>query len=223
MNNHDFAPFVLPDLRHAHWVHANLDELAGATVAGISPNPLVDPVLCDEWLTDRTRELNADYTWGGYGENRSRLWRDHYLPPGCYIHLGVDLNAPAGTRVCAPADCKVVFSEPNTALGGGWGGWVVLELQGIPRPDGITHLLYGHLAHITLPETGCFIQKGGDVGYIGENHENGGWFPHLHAQALTVDAWNMWKNRMPELDGYAPALSALFPDPGPLLGLPSLR
>jgi hypothetical protein len=143
--------------------------------------------------------LGVDHTWGGWLEDRSHLWRGQYLPHGCSIHSGTDLNAPFGITVLTPLSGQVVHAVPCREQGGGWGGWFVLRADTPHR--GADYLLFGHMAQQALP------------GY-----------PRLHLQSLSAAAWAAVQ-RDPDslLVGYAfPAvdLGRQFADPAPLVGLP---
>ena len=74
-----------------------------------------------------TARAGAEFSWGGWLEDRAHLWRGSYLPPGGAVHIGIDINAPAGTRVLSPLEGEVVHAVPDSELGGGWGGWLVLR------------------------------------------------------------------------------------------------
>ena len=216
------APWIFPGLAGRRWARVDLDTFARIDFpATQGPNPLNDACFCERWSSELAVRLGADHCWGGWLEDRSHLWRGHYLPEGCTIHLGIDLNVPAGTRVLAPVAGEVMHAVPCRALGGGWGGWFVLRAD---APEGASqYVLLGHLAHAGLPQPGTRLAKGAEVGVIGTPEENGGWYPHLHLQALSDEAWEAVQ-RAPDtlLDGYSypnTRLSQLFPDPAPLVGL----
>ena len=84
-------------------------------------------------------------------------------------------------------------------------------------------MLLGHLAHAGLPPPGARIARGTAVGVIGTPAENGGWYPHLHLQALSDAAWEAVEHAPDALlDGYGyrdADLRRLFPNPAPLVGL----
>jgi hypothetical protein len=88
---------------------------------------------------------------------------------------------------------------------------------------GAEYVLLGHLAHAGLPQAGERLERGAPVGVIGTPEENGGWYPHLHLQAISADAWEAVQHAPDALlDGYGYAdaeLSRLFPDPAPLARL----
>ena len=216
------APWIFPTLAGRHWARADLDSLARRDFPATDDlNPLNDPEFCDRWVSQVAAWLGADHCWGGWLEDRAHLWRGHYLPEGCTIHLGIDLNVPAGTAVLAPVSGEVMHAVPCRALGGGWGGWFVLRADA-PR-CGADYVLLGHLAHAGLPQPGTRIVAGTKVGVIGSAAENGGWYPHLHLQAMSQAAWEAVEHAPDALlDGYGhadPALRRLFPDPAPLVGL----
>jgi len=216
------SPWIFPALAGRRWVGADLDAIARVDFPATDyGNPLNDPWFCDRWVCEVATRLGADHSWGGWLEDRAHLWRGHYLPEGCAIHLGIDLNVPAGTTVLAPVSGEVMHAVPCRALGGGWGGWFVLRAD---APDGgAEYVLLGHLAHAGLPQPGARIARGTPVGVIGTPHENGGWYPHLHLQALSREAWEAVEHAPDALlDGYGypdADLSRLFPDPAPLVGL----
>ena len=118
-----------------------------------------------------------------------------------------------------PLSGDVIHAVPCEALGGGWGGWFVLRAD-TPR-CGASYLLFGHLAHRGLPRQGERLTEGSLAGVIGAPDENGGWYPHLHLQALSAAAWDAVQHAPDTLlDGYACAaanLDRLFPDPAPLV------
>jgi hypothetical protein len=217
------APWIFPTFAGRRWARADLDALARRDFpATDGPNPLNDPCFCDRWVSEVAIRLRADHCWGGWLEDRAHLWRGHYLPEGCTIHLGIDLNVPAGTAVLAPVSGEVMHAVPCRALGGGWGGWFVLRAD-VPE-GGADYVLLGHLAHAGLPEPSARITRGTRVGAIGTPAENGGWYPHLHLQALSGEAWESVQ-RAPDtlLDGYGypdSRLTRWFPDPATLVGLP---
>jgi len=217
------SPWIFPELVGKRWARAELDALARAQFPDTRrANPLNDPWVCDGWVKSVADRLGADHTWGGWLEDRAHLWRGHYLPPGGSIHLGIDLNVPAGTAVLSPLAGEVLHAVPCRALGGGWGGWFVLRADA-PR-CGADYLLFGHLAHAGLPVQGTRLAAGAPVGRVGMPDENGGWYPHLHLQAMSAEAWNLVRHDLDTLlDGYgfpAAGLEHLFPDPAPLAGLP---
>jgi len=217
------APWILPDLAGTRWARVGLDALARAEFPDTgSANPLNDPWFCNGWVRGVAARLGAHHSWGGWLEDRSHLWRGHYLPPGCSIHLGIDLNVPSGVTVLTPFSGQVMHAVGCRDQGGGWGGWFVLRAD-TPR-CAAAYLLFGHLAHEGLPRLGERLAEGAPVGTIGTPEANGGWYPHLHLQSLSSAAWEAVRHEPDTLlDGYSfPAadLDRRFADPAPLVGLP---
>ena len=214
--------WIFPALAGRRWAWVDLDARARACFPATGgANPLNDPDFCDRWVRDVAAGQGADHCWGGWLEDRAHLWRGHYLPEGCTTHLGIDLNVPAGTQVLAPVAGEVMHAVPCRALGGGWGGWFVLRAD---QPvAGAAYVLLGHLAHAGLPAPGMRVARGTPVGVIGTPAENGGWYPHLHLQALSAEAWQAVAHAPDALlDGYSYPhlpLARLFPDPSGLVGL----
>lgn len=206
---------LFPDLLGKKWTEVSLDAFAREDFKG-DENPLLDPQKCDEWVVNIARKKGVDFTYGGYLEDRGYLWRGHYLPPGPQAHLGVDYNVPAGTRVSLLADGQVVHIG-REAIFGGWGGLLVFKLDK-PPVKGADYLYYGHLKWDDTVSVGQKLKAGDTVGYIGEPHENGVWFPHLHVQLVCAERKE--KAPKPELvDGYMvpPVPPEDFPDPHQLV------
>ncbi|MBI3440341.1 MAG: peptidoglycan DD-metalloendopeptidase family protein [Proteobacteria bacterium] len=206
---------IFPDLARATWAEVSLDALSRQEFNGKS-NPLIDPQQCDDWVKKIAAQHHVDYTYGGYLEDRSHLWRGHYLPKGPQAHLGVDYNVPAGTKVIILSDAEVMHVGRDGSFGG-WGGVLVFRLDKPPY-KGADYLYYGHLAWDDTVSLGQKLKAGTLVGHIGKPHENGVWFPHLHVQMVSEREMKRAKNGNPEaVDGYRspPVSKEDFPDPHP--------
>ena len=156
-------------------------------------NPLLDPHTCSRWVENMHKLFYCDYSFGGYMEDRTHLWRDSYLTkdhrPNPHnpksglktVHLGIDFNVPCGTLVHSPVAGEVidVFVDKDTE--GGWGGRVAVKLDSW-KMYGETALVLGHLAHNGLPSVGDKIAVGDSLGFVARYPENGDWYPHLHVQ-----------------------------------------
>ncbi len=96
------------------------------------------------------------------------------------FHTGVDLPAPQGTPVCAPADCVVTASYRDSA----GGQTVVVRLE-----DG-TGAMFIHMEGIQLGQ-GAQVRRGDFVGFVGTSGLSTGY--HLHysrlRQVLDGPAW----------------------------------
>lgn len=140
--------------------------------------------LLGQYIENELSKNDAIYGVGGYLEERNLYKRstvfDGIAPRN--IHLGVDIWAAAGTRIFAPIG-GMVHSFTNNAADGDYGGTIILlhQLEGIPF-----YTLYGHLsvASIATIKEGDYIIRGGIVGYLGNEKENGNWPPHLHFQVI---------------------------------------
>jgi murein DD-endopeptidase MepM/ murein hydrolase activator NlpD len=169
----------------------------------------------DMWsIPDQLRLLDSlvpgagHYTYGGFGEDRTKLWNNFGYPVPT-LHLGVDFNnLPPGQPVASLSDGVVVDMWEHEAKFDGWGGRVVVR-----DPQGV-HYMYGHLQPSSLPHPESIVGKGQIVGLIGGPTENGGWFPHLHLQIMTEEFIQAQPSRNWRLiDGYLPVMSAGLLDP----------
>ena len=158
----------------------------------------------------------AGWSVGGYLEDRSVALAPYpqMADEKRYYHLGVDINFPTYTPIYAPLNAVIVRSEYEEGEGN-YGGLAVLKCH----ENGSTfYLLFGHLERASLPTKGAKVAAGEQIAKIGDFHENGAWYPHLHLQVLTEKAYNEgWVNK-----GYCtlsdiPTISQYAPDPTPLL------
>ena len=142
------------------------------------------------------------------------------------MHLGVDLEAPAGTRVHAPLGGVVhsvarnlhpldygptvvqqhtlsgttaaAASSPSTTAAGP-------QQQHQQQQEVTFYTLYGHLSldTLVLPDgtprlaPGDWLPPGGVVGWVGPEAVNGGWPPHLHFQVNTELGHGGWQGDYP--------------------------
>ncbi len=135
------------------------------------------------------------YYYGGYGENRKDIWKGTYLDDKKnYIHLGIDINMPAGTPIKCPFDCMIlsVFSDRDTKIG--WGGRLIL----MPHDSFDSPMLV--LAHLdpnklVLNNWNPNKNKGDILAKIGNWPQNGNTFHHLHIQCI-------WPKVIHDFDGY---------------------
>jgi murein DD-endopeptidase MepM/ murein hydrolase activator NlpD len=83
------------------------------------------------------------------------------------LHKGMDIAAPIGTPILAPADGKVVFAGTK----GGYGNTVIID-----HGDHV-HTLFAHISFIEVSE-GETVKKGQEISRVGiTGHSTG---PHLH-------------------------------------------
>jgi murein DD-endopeptidase MepM/ murein hydrolase activator NlpD len=209
---------IFPNLSGKSWAEVNLDALAQQDFPS-GENPLLDPVKCDRWVKDVAKRHGVDFTFGGYLEDRAHLWRGHYLPAGPQAHLGVDYNVPDGTPVASCLDGEVI----HIARDGQWGGWggVLIFKVDAPPVKGADYLYYGHLRWDDTVALGQKVKAGDIVGTIGQPHQNGQWFPHLHVQLVSEAKMRATNGNPLNVDGYMapPVPSGDFPDPRPLISV----
>lgn len=156
---------------------------------------------------------------GGYLERRTIYQKSEVFKAELgfrNIHLGVDVWMKAQTPVFAPLD-GIIHSQANNSDFGDYGPTVIIQHT---LANGITfHSLYGHLSleSLNLHKPGDQIKKGTHIGWLGEEHENVGWPPHLHFQ-LILDM-GTYKGDYPGVcsEHELPSLGRNCPDPTPLI------
>jgi murein DD-endopeptidase MepM/ murein hydrolase activator NlpD len=91
-------------------------------------------------------------------------------------HTGLDISAPYGTRVYAPADGTVLYAGTRE----GYGNIVVID-----HKFGITSR-YGHLSKFNI-QVGQHISRHDVIGYVGTTGRTTG--PHLHFEIWQFDKY----------------------------------
>ncbi len=86
---------------------------------------------------------------------------------GTRLHKGVDISAPPGTRIAAPADGVVTFAGRESEY-----GWLVCLDHGHGYST-----MFGHLKEFSV-KTGDHVKKGQAIGTVGMSGNSTG--PHLH-------------------------------------------
>ena len=142
-------------------------------------------------------------SYGGFFEDRTRLWTGFEPDMARMVHLGVDINMlDPGQSVTAPDTCVVCHVMRDPTKFNGWGGRVLLRLRD-DRHHKYPFLLLGHLdSRKYLPNLGEELEKGQLIGVIGSFEWNGGWFPHLHIQQMS-EKYVMGFEDPSRIDGYA--------------------
>jgi peptidoglycan LD-endopeptidase LytH len=134
---------------------------------------------------NQTLEKNGSrYGIGGYNENRVLYKRSQLFETGesRSIHLGIDIWAPAGTKIYAPLGGTVHSFAYNDHFGD-YGATIILQHQ----LDSLNfHTLYGHvsLSDLAPLQEGKYISRGEVMAHVGPAKENGDWPPHLHFQII---------------------------------------
>jgi hypothetical protein len=141
-------------------------------------------------------------TFGGFLENRAELigFLETSCQDKCMIHLGIDINnIKPGIDIKTPCDVSIVHVFKDTSLLNGWGGRVIMKMN--QKYKNSSYLIFGHLSH-NLPNIGDTFKRGEIIGQLGDTHENGGWFPHLHVQCISQKFFDEYRNKLNEIDGY---------------------
>jgi len=143
-------------------VEVNLNEMAKKA------HPFIKHTYAmEQWINSIATSFGDNYTYGGYLEDRSYIWRDTYLKTENCIHLGVDINITRPIGVVCPVPFKVVDIFDDTDQNGGWGRRVTVE----------TDRGYVVFAHLEPGEDKM-------IGYLAPPERNGNWFTHLHIQGI---------------------------------------
>lgn len=213
---------VFPELADRPALYINMNDFyARARPKKDGKSIYLDPSLTGRFLAALHKSQNAEYSFGGYLEDRADLWNGSYMDEDRAVHLGIDVNAPAGTLVASarPATVAKIIHDPDQD--GGWGSVIIFELD---APVGnISHFIYAHLSPDILVKSGDRVSPGQGVAKLGDPQVNGGWYEHLHIQAMTKEAWDLVRDRndMGAFDGYDSwpegAEHRLSPNPAPLL------
>ena len=210
---------TFPELAGKKFGYMNLNleakEWSASRDSSHEKKNLLDPDVCQEMVEDTRRKHSVDFSYGGWMEDRSFLWHGSYLDSESkYMHLGIDINVPAGTTVLADFGATVIKVDDDYLDDGGWGPRLILKHATEPL-----YFIYAHLAE-TSYQAGDTIKKGDALAKIGQPPFNGNWFPHLHVQCISADYFEELEknNAWQELDGYGTeadkALNmARFPDP----------
>lgn len=156
------------------------------------------PKSCDMWLKKIHKKYNVDFSYGGFLEDRSFIWKDHYnSKKNIFIHEAIDFNVPRGTGVFLFDDGEVVEIIRDIEMFGGWGNAVVFWIPKIKK-----YVIYGHLDKKLNVELGKKYSSGQSIGKIGGPSQNGHYFPHLHLEFMDKDFAAKY-NKFFDVDGYS--------------------
>jgi hypothetical protein len=211
---------IFPELSGL-WGAINLNECVKSFLPIWDNNPLLDPREQESFVAEQHRRMNRDYSYGGYLEDRSVLWKDSYLPTDGMTHLGIDYNVPEGTRVFLPYLGRPVFRHLGGDQDGGWGGRLDFYSEQHYVPNSGFYYILGHLDPDSMQEHDKDTYYGKGViyaGKIGSAKVNGGWYPHLHLQVVSKEEYESFDDPM-KIDGYGGGdfLHSRYPDPARLL------
>lgn len=197
---------IFPKLKNKVFGYLNLNLEAIKWSEGenidlsIDENILLDPEKCEEFIKDIHKKYSIDFSYGGWMEDRSFLWRDGYLEKDkIFIHFGIDINVATETEIATDFDAEVVKIDNDFPLDGGWGPHVILK-----NLSKSIYVLYAHLDENILCKVNDKLEKGTIFAKVGHAPQNGNWFPHVHIQTieesyyLELEKNNDWE----KFDGY---------------------
>lgn len=197
---------LFPDLASDRWGKIDLNEEIKKLNLPPGNNPALDPAWCAEQMTLLHQMLDIDYSYGGFLEDRSVLWRGHYHEAdGAFCHLGTDYNVPTRSLVHLPEKGKLVLAEQDPDQNGGWGGRSIWEIRG-------HYVIFAHMYRLH-GLIGQEFDADEPIGEVAPPPFNGHWFPHLHVQVMTKYDRNV--------DGYSapyPGMEMDFLDPEEFFG-----
>jgi len=185
------------------------------------------------WVFDFTKGVKSDwqcpldYQIGRYDEHRPGMYTTEIFAGERDLHVGLDIGAPVDTEVFCFAD-GVVFSKGVNPEAGSYGPTIITqhELQ-LPISVGSNELtelrkfwvLHGHLStkSLDMVEVGDTVSRGQLIATIGDEHENGGWPPHIHIQISLAEPID---NDLPGVVRLSERDEALqtYPDPRLIVG-----
>ena len=159
--------------------------------------------------------LVVDFCVGRYNEVRPYMYTADLFKGVRCVHMGIDLGAPIGTPIHS-FDRGIVYDFGYRSQEGDYGSTMIIEYQVNHQP---LWALYGHLSRRSLQNRtkGEVIEKGQCFAWVGDQHENGGWPPHLHFQLSVNPPQDCDLPGVVTLEERKEALK-LYPDPQRVLG-----
>ena len=145
---------------------------------------MTDTEIFSLYINNKLSAANAKYGIGGYNEDRIlyNRYKQFAGEEQRSIHLGIDIWAPADTKVYVPIGGTVHSFAFNNNFGD-YGATIILQHQ---LDTVLFYTLYGHVSSKDLIQLqqGKYISRGELLAHIGEPKENGNWPPHLHFQII---------------------------------------
>ena len=152
----------------------------------LAKEEIADSSHFEKYIENYLAENNAKVAFGGYNEirnlyKRSTVFNDPKTEER-NIHIGLDLWIKAGTPVLAALDGFIHSFNYNTGVGD-YGPTIIIEHK-IEKQRFYT--LYGHLSleSISNIKIGDIVEKGMQIGTLGDALVNGDYAPHLHFQII---------------------------------------
>lgn len=96
------------------------------------------------WINELHKNLNIDFSYGGYLEYRNFMLQNSYhktVDKDHFWHLGIDYNVPVNTELHIPFNAELVHSEMDSDYDGGWGGKLIFKYKDF-------YFIFGHLDKI---------------------------------------------------------------------------
>lgn len=151
---------------------SSMEEMIGLTV---NEEETIDARLDEMDVTIMQQKTFFDNIPSGdvmaYSEFSSKFgWRDNPILKRKEFHPGLDLRAPPGTPVLAPADGVVKFIKYGQSSGYG-------NVVSLSHNYGFESY-YAHLQNKPIVKEGQFVRKGDVIAYSGNTGLSTG--PHLH-------------------------------------------
>lgn len=152
----------------------------------LAKEEIADSSHFEKYIENYLAKNKAKVAFGGYNEirnlyKRSTVFNDPKTEER-NIHIGLDLWIKAGTPVLAALDGFIHSFNYNTGVGD-YGPTIIIEHK-IEKQRFYT--LYGHLSleSISNIKIGDIVEKGMQIGTLGDALVNGDYAPHLHFQII---------------------------------------
>lgn len=152
----------------------------------LTKESLANAATFENYIENYLTLNNSKVAYGGYNEERnlykrSTMFKDLETEER-NMHIGLDLWIKAGTPILAALDGTVHSFNFNAGFGD-YGPTIILEHQ---VENHLFYTLYGHLSLDSLENIaiGNVINKGQQIGLLGNSTVNGDYSPHLHFQII---------------------------------------
>lgn len=185
------------------YVNLNLESKDWYKEMALDPNSeniLINPIKCQEFIDDIHKKYSLDFSYGGWMEDRTFLWRGWYMEKeNIFTHLGIDLNVPEGTEIATDFEAVVVKIDNDYPTDGGWGPYVILKHLIEP-----VYIIFAHLDICIQCKIGDKLEVGTIFSKVGKPPLNGNWFAHVHVQTIEEQYYLEIKknNEWGKFDGY---------------------
>ncbi len=162
------------------------------------------------------QNIKDSFSIGKYNEKRNNMYKGElFEKTKRFIHMGIDIGAPAGTIIKSFYDGEI-FLFKNNDLKLDY-GYTLMTKHRFNNKN--LYALYGHLSKssISNKKIGQKIQSGETLAFVGAKKENGGWPPHVHFQLCLTEPKECDLPGVVSEKYHSIALK-VFPDPRIVLG-----